>query len=52
VLGKATNVVQVKSRLKVVKEDPADVIIVWTSFDGKVDYIVSGDKHLLALEEF
>jgi predicted nucleic acid-binding protein len=52
VLGKATTVVQVKSRLKVVKEDPADVIIVWTSFDGKVDYIVSGDKHLLALEEF
>ena len=49
-LGKATNVVQVKSRLKVVKEDLTDDIFVWTAFDGKVDYIVSGDKHLVRLE--
>ena len=33
-----------------VKEDLTDDIFVWTAFDGKVDYIVSGDKHLVRLE--
>ena len=41
-----------KSRLKVVKEDLTDDIFVWTAFDGKADYIVSGDKHLFNLKDF
>ena len=51
-LGNAATIVQVKSRFKAVKEDPDDDIIVRAAYDGKADYIVSGDRHLLALKEF
>jgi predicted nucleic acid-binding protein len=45
--------VKVKSRFKKVKADPTDDdIILRTAYDGKADYIVSGDEHLLALKEF
>jgi putative PIN family toxin of toxin-antitoxin system len=44
--------VRVKSKFKVIPEDPDDDIIVRTAYDGKADYIVSGDRHLLALKEF
>ena len=44
--------VPVKSTFKVVVEDPDDDIIIRTAFDAKADYIVSGDRHLLALKEF
>lgn len=43
---------QVKSGFKAVKEDPDDDIIVRAAYDGKADYIVSGDRHLLALKEY
>jgi putative PIN family toxin of toxin-antitoxin system len=43
---------QIKSKFKVVKADPADDIILRTAFDGKADYIVSGDNHLLSLGTF
>ncbi len=51
-MGKTTKIVQIKSRFKIVKEDPDDDIIVRTAYDGKANYIVSGDKHLLAYKEF
>ena len=44
--------VRVKSKLKVVKQDPDDDVILATAYDGNADYIVSGDKHLLKLKEF
>ncbi len=44
--------VDVKSKLRVVKQDPDDDVILATAYDGHADYIVSGDKHLLALKEF
>ncbi|WXG39364.1 MAG: putative toxin-antitoxin system toxin component, PIN family [Candidatus Freyarchaeum deiterrae] len=47
-----SNIVSVKSRFKVVRQDPSDDIILRTSYDGKADYIVSGDQHLLSLKEF
>ncbi|MEM3871128.1 MAG: putative toxin-antitoxin system toxin component, PIN family [Nitrososphaeria archaeon] len=43
---------KIKSRFKVVKEDPDDDIILRTAYDSKADYVVSGDKHLLSLGEF
>ena len=43
---------QVKSRFKAVKKDPDDGIIVRAACDGKADYVVSGDRHLLALKEY
>ena len=41
-----------KSRFKIVKADPADDTILRTAFDGKANYIVSGDNHLLSLGTF
>jgi len=43
---------QIRSRFKVIKEDPTDDIILRTACDGEADYIVSGDKYLLSLGEF
>ncbi len=51
-LVKASKVVKVTSRFKGVAEDPDDDIVLNTAYDGKVDYIVTGDKHLLALKKF
>lgn len=45
-------IIRVKSRFKVINQDPDDDIILRTAYDGKADYIVSGDKHLLSLGEF
>lgn len=51
-LRMAGKLVPVKSRFRVVTEDPDDDIIIRTAYDVKADYIVSGDRHLLALKEF
>ena len=45
-------IVAIESDFKVVKEDPEDDLVVNTAYDGKADYIVSGDKHLLRLRRF
>jgi len=52
VLGTIATTIKVRSVFKVVKEDPDDDIVLRTAYDGKAEYIVSGDKHLLSLEEF
>jgi uncharacterized protein len=39
-------------KLAVVKADPYDNMILECAIGGKVDYIVSGDSHLLKLERF
>ncbi len=44
--------VRIKSRFKIVKEDPEDDMVLRTAYDAKADYIVSGDKHLLSLRGF
>jgi putative PIN family toxin of toxin-antitoxin system len=46
------NIVKIKSRFKVVKEDPSDDMVLRTAHDGEADYVVSGDEHLLVLMEF
>ena len=48
----SAEVVGVKSKLRVVKEDPKDDIVVETAYDGHADFIVTGDGHLLELESF
>jgi putative PIN family toxin of toxin-antitoxin system len=45
-------IVAIESDFKVVSEDPEDDVVVNTAYDGKADYIVSGDKHLLRLRRF
>jgi putative PIN family toxin of toxin-antitoxin system len=51
-LGSIATIVEVKSKFEVIREDPSDDIMLRTAHDGKADYIVSGDKHLLSLQKF
>ncbi len=44
--------VKIKSDFKVVAEDPKDNLVLNTAYDGKADYVVSGDKHLKGLKKF
>ncbi len=41
-----------QKKLKMIKEDPDDNKFLEAALEGKADYILSGDKHLLALGEF
>ena len=45
-------VVRVRQYLKVIAEDPDDNIVLSTAWEGKANYVVSGDKHLLNLKDF
>jgi len=51
VMGSIAKIVRVRSRFKVVKDDPDDDVILRTAKDGRANYIVAGDKHLLSLGE-
>ena len=51
-ITRRTTMVKIKSKFKVVKEDPADDVVLNTAYSGKAKYIVSGNKHLLTLKEF
>jgi len=46
------SIVQIRSKFKAVNEDPHDDVVLLTAYDGRVDCVVSGDEHLLALKEF
>ncbi len=52
ILVRKAKVVTPSSRFKIVSEDPDDDIVLNTAYAGKAQYIVTGDKHLLALKEF
>jgi|TARA_Y100000031_G_scaffold95957_1_gene105411 putative PIN family toxin of toxin-antitoxin system len=41
-----------KRKINVVKDDPDDNKFVETALEGKADYIVTQDKHLLNIKEF
>jgi uncharacterized protein len=51
-LIRTAEVVNVKTKIKAVKEDPKDDMIIETAIDGCTDTIVTGDNHLLALKCF
>ena len=51
-LSRISKFVQIKSKFIVITEDPDDDIIMRAAYDGKADYVVSGDRHLLSLKEF
>lgn len=44
--------VPIRSHFQVITNDPDDNIIINTAYDGNANYIVSGDKDLLDLENF
>jgi len=45
-------IVTPSKKISAVKDDPDDDRILETAIEGKVDYIVSRDKHLLKLKEY
>ena len=51
-LMRTAEVVNVKTKIKAVKEDPKDNMVIETFIDGCADMIVTGDSHLLALRTF
>lgn len=52
VIGSVAKIVKVRSTFNVVREDPSDNLILRTAYDGRANYVVSGDEHLLSLKEF
>jgi len=44
--------VEITGKVKIIKDDPDDDAILETAIIGKVDYIISGDPHLLELREY
>ena len=49
ILVKKATVVSVRSIPKVILEDPDDDVVLTTALNGKAEFIVSGDKHLLKI---
>ncbi len=47
-----STLIETKSKFELIKEHPKDNIILEAGFDGKVDFIVSYDKHILNMIEF
>lgn len=45
-------IVKPKQKLDVVKADPTDNKVIECTVEGKADYIVNGDPHLLNLEKY
>jgi putative PIN family toxin of toxin-antitoxin system len=52
VLIRKTKIVPANPHFKIIREDPDDDVVLNTAYDGKADYIVTGDRHLLNLKEF
>ena len=47
-----SEIVEVKSKIDLIKEDPSDNKFVECAVDGKVCYIVSKDNHLLKFKKY
>ena len=47
-----STLIETETKLDIIKSDPKDNIILEASIDGKVEYIVSYDNHLLNMIEF
>lgn len=46
------NIVDITGNLRVIEEDTEDNMILESAVEGKADFIISGDKHLLKLKEY
>src|SRR5271157_1433777 len=51
-LAETGEVIKVRSSFVIMKDDPADDMVLNTAYDGRADMIVSGDNHLLKLKSF
>ncbi len=50
-IGTISEIVEVNSKVNVVKEDPDDNKIIECAIDGNSEYIITKDRHLLKLKE-
>ena len=44
--------INVSTQIKIIKDDPSDNKFISLAVDGRAQYIVSGDKHLLKLKNY
>jgi uncharacterized protein len=51
-LTKISKIIQDKPRFKIIIEDPDDDVILNAAYNGKADYIITGDKDLLTWKKF
>ena len=51
-LKKTSRMIKVRSKFRAVRQDPADNVILNTAHDGRCEFVVSGDHHLLNLKKF
>ena len=47
-----STLIETKTKLDIIKADPKDNIILEAAIEGKVEYIISYDNHLLNMIEF
>ncbi len=45
-------IVEIPGKVNVIEKDPDDNAMLETAIVGNVDYLISGDPHLLTLKEF
>lgn len=51
-LAVEADIVRPKRYVRIIKEDPDDDVVLVTAHEGKAEYIISGDKHLLDLRAY
>jgi putative PIN family toxin of toxin-antitoxin system len=49
---RVAKMVEVTKKIELIQEDPADNKFLECALDGKADYIVSGDSHLLRIGQY
>lgn len=52
IIRRQTTVVYPLVKIGIIEDDPADNQILEIALEGKADYIISGDQHLLKLKKF
>ena len=52
ILSETSTITETKENLNVITKDPSDNLILECAVEGKADYIITGDRHLLELKEF
>ena len=51
-LNQIATIIETKEKVKIVLDDPDDIIILEPVNEIDVDYIITGDNHLLKIKEF
>jgi len=52
ILTNTAIIVKTSGKLRFIKEDPDDNMIIESAFENNADFIVSGDEHILKLKKF